>query len=230
MMLIDTTMAVQLHSSSSLAFGRSIWSSDDFVGVNVAVPWLIARVLEKQVKKIRGNFESCFNKRNELSKSRIQASGKYLGSGSDQIEENGKSKYHPFEDISDSEETEAAEGRLTASETSRTIIEVNSKATLMFSGMINDEVHENIFWPDLPYLTDEHGNTKEILSEMELSGPATIDFGIEEIEEDDSDFNEDDEEGDDDGDDDFEGVIGLIFLKLKRTMLILMDLWETGQN
>lgn len=36
--------------------------------------------------------------------------------------------------------------------------QVNSKATLMFSGMINDEVHENIFWPDLPYLIDEHGS------------------------------------------------------------------------
>lgn len=224
-MLIDTTMAVRVHSSFSLAYCRSSWSSDDFMGVNVSVPW-------NKVKRLRKNF---VDKRNELSKSRIQASGKYLGSGSDHIEENGKSKYHPYEDISDSEATEAGEGRLTTSETSRTIIEVNSKATLMFSGMINDEVHENIFWPDLPYLIDEHGNvyfqvdndedimqsltsdnnyvhviigldTKEILSEMELSGPATIDFGIEEIEEEEeSDFDEDEEEGDDDEDDEFEG-------------------------
>jgi len=29
----------------------------------------------------------------------------------------------------------------------------------MFSGLIKDEeVYENIFWPDLPYLTDEHGS------------------------------------------------------------------------
>lgn len=50
-------------------------------------------------------------------------------------------------------------------------------------------------------------DTKEILSEMELSGPATIDFGIEEIEEEEeSDFDEDKEEGDDDEDDEFEGV------------------------
>lgn len=28
----------------------------------------------------------------------------------------------------------------------------------MFSGLINEEVHENIFWPDLPYVTDEHGS------------------------------------------------------------------------
>ena len=36
--------------------------------------------------------------------------------------------------------------------------QVNSKATLMFTGMINDEIHENIMWPDLPYVTDEHGS------------------------------------------------------------------------
>lgn len=28
----------------------------------------------------------------------------------------------------------------------------------MFSGMVGDGVHENIFWPDLPYVTDEHGS------------------------------------------------------------------------
>ena len=27
----------------------------------------------------------------------------------------------------------------------------------MFSGLTDDEIHENIIWPDLPYLTDEHG-------------------------------------------------------------------------
>lgn len=28
----------------------------------------------------------------------------------------------------------------------------------MFSSVISDEIHENIFWPDLPYVTDEHGS------------------------------------------------------------------------
>lgn len=36
--------------------------------------------------------------------------------------------------------------------------QVNNKATLMFSNLVNDEVHENIFWPELPYVTDEHGS------------------------------------------------------------------------
>lgn len=38
------------------------------------------------------------------------------------------------------------------------LFQVNSRATLMFSGFLGDEVHENIFWPDLPYVTDEHAS------------------------------------------------------------------------
>ena len=40
--------------------------------------------------------------------------------------------------------------------------QVNSKATLMFSSLINDEVHENIMCPDLPYVTDEHGSKSSV--------------------------------------------------------------------
>ncbi|KAL9237351.1 hypothetical protein vseg_011911 [Gypsophila vaccaria] len=224
-MLIDSSMAIQLSSSSSISYCRPIWSSDDVIGVNVAIPW-------NKMKRLRKKFDNSLNKRNgSANNNSIQACGKFLGSGSDQVGENGKSSYHPFEDILDTEATGAGEGRLSPSETCRTIIEVNSEATLMFSGLINDEVHENIFWPELPYLTDEHGNvyfqvnndedimqtltsdnnyvqviigldTKDMLSEMELSGPASIDFGVEEIGEEDSDFDDDDEDNDDDDDDD----------------------------
>ncbi|XP_059629151.1 uncharacterized protein At3g49140-like isoform X2 [Cornus florida] len=101
----------------------------------------------------RLNDGSCTRKIN-LIKSRVRASadeqsGSSLGPK--------PSRYHPFEDISDSEAVEGEEARLTPAETTKTIIEVNSKATLMFSGFIDDEVHENIFWPDLPFVTDEHG-------------------------------------------------------------------------
>ncbi|CAA2967501.1 uncharacterized protein At3g49140-like [Olea europaea subsp. europaea] len=118
--------------------------------------------------------------------------------------------------------------RLTPAETSRTIIEMNSKATLMFSGFVSDEIHENIFWPDLPYVTDEYGNvyfqvkndedvlqaltseetivqviigldTAEIISEMEALGHAETDFGIDELDDDDSDFDDEDNDEDSDG-------------------------------
>lgn len=121
------------------------------------------------------------------------------------------------------------EARLTPAEMTRTIIEVNSKATLMFSGLLSDEVHENIFWPDLPYITDEYGNiyfqvkndedilkalttdenivqvivgldTAEMLSEMEAFDQAEIDFGIDNFDEEDSDFDEEDDSVEDDED------------------------------
>lgn len=58
-------------------------------------------------------------------------------------------------------------------------------------------------------------DTVEMMNELDLSGTADIDFGIEEIEEDDSDFEEDDDDDDenddddddeDDGDDDYDAV------------------------
>ncbi|CAA0824659.1 Pentatricopeptide repeat (PPR) superfamily protein [Striga hermonthica] len=66
--------------------------------------------------------------------------------------------YHPLEEISEPRFFKNGEAKLTRAEISRTIIEVNSKATLMFSGLIDEEFRDDIFWPDLPYVTDEHGN------------------------------------------------------------------------
>lgn len=129
---------------------------------------------------------------------------------------------------------EIGDATLTPAETTRTIIEVNSKAMLMFSGLINDEVHENVFWPDLPYVTDEHGNiyfqvkndedilrsltaednlvqiiigldTTEMISEMELLGQADVDFGFEEIDVEDEDDDDVDDEDDDDDEDEDDG-------------------------
>ncbi|KAL5582155.1 hypothetical protein UlMin_014597 [Ulmus minor] len=126
-------------------------------------------------------------------------------------------RYHPFEEIAKSTLENGEDALLTSSETARTIIEVNSKATVMLSSLINNEVQENVIWPELPYVTDEHGNiyfqvkdsedsVKTLTSEnnfvMELSGPSKIDFGIEEIEDEDSDdwvaVLEDEEEDDSD--------------------------------
>ncbi|CAA7397113.1 unnamed protein product [Spirodela intermedia] len=112
------------------------------------------------------------------------------------------------------------EARLTDAEMARTIIEVHSKAALLFSALINDEVQENIFWPELSYLTDEHGDIYfemkddedilqtlnaddklvqvivgldniERLSEMDLLGPSNVDFGIEDITNEDPDITDD---------------------------------------
>uniref|UniRef100_A0A7N0UQ09 Pentatricopeptide repeat superfamily protein n=1 Tax=Kalanchoe fedtschenkoi TaxID=63787 RepID=A0A7N0UQ09_KALFE len=142
------------------------------------------------------------------------------------------SAYHPSEGIGQSAMADT-DARLTAAETSRTIIQVNSKATIMFSGIVDDGVHHNIFWPDVPYVTDEHGNiyfqvsndenmmqslttddnvvqviigfdTVEMLKEMEESGSTEIELELEDIEDDDSEFDEDGSSDDDDEDEDYE--------------------------
>lgn len=156
----------------------------------------------------------------------IRATAKeHSSSGSGFEKQNGNShKYHPFEEIAESELFENEEATLSPAETTRTIIEVNSKAMMMFSGFVSDEIQENVFWSDIPYVTDEHGNiyfqvkndedilqtlsseenivqviigldTAEMISEVELLGHSEIDFGIDELDDEDSDFR--DEEDDD---------------------------------
>ncbi|KAG7013268.1 hypothetical protein SDJN02_26026, partial [Cucurbita argyrosperma subsp. argyrosperma] len=107
---------------------------------------------------------------------------------------------------------------------------VNSKATLMFVGLINDEVQENIIWPELPYVTDEHGNiyfqvknteeamqnltsennfvqvligidTMEMIDEINWFGPSEVDLGFEELDDEALNDEVDDDDGDGDGDD-----------------------------
>ncbi|XP_009802899.1 uncharacterized protein At3g49140-like isoform X2 [Nicotiana sylvestris] len=87
----------------------------------------------------------------------IKATAKdHFSSGSEPVKQS--TSYHPSEDIGELELMENEDAQLKPAECSRTIIEVNSKATLMFSSAVSDVMHANIFWPDLPYTTDELGN------------------------------------------------------------------------
>ncbi|KAG4133806.1 hypothetical protein ERO13_D08G109300v2 [Gossypium hirsutum] len=167
--------------------------------------------------------------RRALIKKKNQVTAEHLGSASGPTKQNGRSDYHPFEEIGEANSNNSDDATLTAAETCRTIIEVNTKATLMFSGMINDEIHESIMWPDLPYVTDGHGNvyfqvksdedilqsfavennflqviigfdTTEIMKELELSGASEVDFEIEDIDDEDEDEDENAEEEDYDED------------------------------
>ncbi|KAL9275067.1 hypothetical protein AKJ16_DCAP21341 [Drosera capensis] len=172
-------------------------------------------------------IDSSFLRRTSKLRRPIRAHAKCLGSGSDQVGDNEKSGYHPLEDILISDDTGAEERQLTAAETCRTMVEVNSKATLMFSGMADNGVHHNLFLPDLPYLTDEHGNiyfqvnveddimqsltsrdnyvqvmlgveTKDMFLDDDNLADAALEFDFEGIDDDDGDFDEEDEDSDDD--------------------------------
>ncbi|EXC05954.1 hypothetical protein L484_014223 [Morus notabilis] len=230
-MMIDSTVTLRFSAAATNLYYRPMWSSEDLSGVvhvsscrishacGFDVPWNRFRSANS------GSFRRC-----NLIKNRIRASAKHLGPGSDPIKKNGKPQYHPFEEFAKSTSENGGEATLTSEETARTIIKVNSKATVMFSNLVNDQVHENIIWPEMPYVTDEHGNiyfqvkdgedtmqalssennfvqviigldTTEMIREMELSGPSEIDFGIDEIEEEDSDVEDEDDEEDDENDD-----------------------------
>nr|XP_034898874.1 uncharacterized protein At3g49140-like isoform X2 [Populus alba] len=186
--------------------------------------------------KFRRLNDVSFLRRSSHLKSKIQASAENLDSNLDSSKQNGKLKYHPSEGIAESTSETSSDAMLTPQETCRTIVEAKSKATLMLTGVINDDIHENIIWPDLPYVTDEHGNiyfqvkndedilqtlttennfvqaiigfdATEMLSEMESLGTSEIDFGVEEIEEEDSDVEDVVNEDDDDYDEDLVAVL-----------------------
>ncbi|KAJ0099105.1 hypothetical protein Patl1_20230 [Pistacia atlantica] len=193
MMMIESTMAARFPaganfcSSSALSHYRSISTSEEVSGVHVTsrrlahsfcfnTPW-------NKFQRLNGNS---FVRRTSLIRNRTRASAEYLGSASDPVKQNGRPRYHPFEDIAESTSENSGDARLTDAETTRTVIEVlygvdsvciavfrwfaylmfpvvyrgqvNSKATLMITNLINDEVDDNVIWPDLPYVTDEHGN------------------------------------------------------------------------
>ncbi|TXG71023.1 hypothetical protein EZV62_005958 [Acer yangbiense] len=158
---------------------RSICHVEDVAGVHVTSRRL-PRSGSVNGTWLRRLNSSSFRRRSSLVKNGIRASADQLGSASDPVKQNGESRYHPSEDIAESMSENREDATLTAAETTRTVIEidamlrilkmlkirtdnndcvnVNNKATLMISHIFNDEVHENVLWPDLPYVTDEYGN------------------------------------------------------------------------
>ncbi|GKA51631.1 pentatricopeptide repeat superfamily protein, partial [Tanacetum coccineum] len=169
-----------------------------------------------------GLLKNAITRKNRLTKNRIRASA---GELSGPVLQPKPRLYHPSEDISDCEESdENGYAILRPAETSRTIIEANSKGLLMFSGLVSDGVYENIFLPDLPYVKGENGDiyfqvknnedvletlasgdnlvqviigldTSEMVSEMESLAHLDDDSCFED---EDSDIDDDDDEDEDD--------------------------------
>ncbi|KAL7183729.1 hypothetical protein ACSBR2_026000 [Camellia fascicularis] len=150
MLMAEPSTAVRFSSTASARFDSSTTSRRLSHSTRLFMPW----------NKFQRLADGSCMRRNSFVKNRVRASAEeQSGAASSPIKPNAKpSRYHPFEDIVESELMEGGDARLTPAEITRTIIEVNSKATLMFTGFVNEEVHDNIFWPDLPYVTDEYGN------------------------------------------------------------------------
>ncbi|KAJ8476896.1 hypothetical protein OPV22_020623 [Ensete ventricosum] len=173
------------------------------------------------LERSRTNVDGCFG---SCPSYPLSARVRAAQGDADSPTSNSRRRYHPSEEIEDLvPPVDGEEKRLTDAETARTIVEVNSRATLIFTGFIDEEVHENIILPYVPYLTDEYGdiyfevnNEKEILqtlisddklvqviigldniemlSEMEVLGPSDLDIEVEEISSDVDDVNDEYEE------------------------------------
>uniref|UniRef100_J3N8W0 DUF2470 domain-containing protein n=2 Tax=Oryza brachyantha TaxID=4533 RepID=J3N8W0_ORYBR len=153
----------------------------------------------------------------------------------------GRGRYHPFEEIADDDTLQLDDGepaRLTDAESARTIVEVNSKATVMISTLIDEGVHERIILPEFPYLTDENGDiyfevdnddtllesimgddkiahviigldNTQVFADLDLAAASATEFAQEGDDDDDDDDDSDDEESDFDDDFDGEGVFAV---------------------
>ncbi|KAF0897021.1 hypothetical protein E2562_031321 [Oryza meyeriana var. granulata] len=151
----------------------------------------------------------------------------------------GRGRYHPFEEIAETMQLDDGEpARLTDAESARTIVEVNSKATVMISTLIDEGVHERIILPEFPYLTDENGDiyfevdnddallesimgddkiahviigldNTQVFADLDLAAASATEFAQEGDGDDDDDDNSDDEESDFDDDFDGEGVFAV---------------------
>jgi hypothetical protein len=75
--------------------------------------------------KFQGLNGGSFFRRSSRLKSKTQASAENLDSNLESSEQNGKMRYHPFEDIAVSASETSSDAMLTPQETSRTIVEVS---------------------------------------------------------------------------------------------------------
>ncbi|KAH9328159.1 hypothetical protein KI387_000267, partial [Taxus chinensis] len=126
-------------------------------------------------------------KRNLQTK--VQVAADYSDSKSDPVKYQGELGYHPLEALNDCEDIEKGELKLKDAEIARTIVEVNNKATLMFTSTADVDLQDSIFWPDLQYVTDEYGDIylevhddEDVLQSLSISNsPMLVFIGLDDI-------------------------------------------------
>ncbi|XP_057995440.1 uncharacterized protein At3g49140 isoform X2 [Hevea brasiliensis] len=184
MMMIDTATAVRFPaganfcSSTAISHYRHTWNLEEVNALHISSrPLIRSGSFTVPWSKSRRLNGGAFL-RSSLLKNRIRASSEHLGSASGPSKpKDGRQRYHPFEEIAESASENNGDAMLTPQETARTIVE---QTIIGFDAM-------------------------EMISEMELVGSSEIDFGIEEIEEEDGDVEDDEDEDEDDGDEDYDG-------------------------
>ncbi|GLJ46446.1 hypothetical protein SUGI_0978930 [Cryptomeria japonica] len=122
-------------------------------------------------------------------RTRVQVAADYSDSKSDSLKYQGELGYHPLEALNDYENEEKGELKLKDAEIARTILEVNHKATIMLSNTTDVELQDSIFWPEVEYVTDEHGdiylevdNDEDVLQSLSMSSiPVIVFIGLDDL-------------------------------------------------
>lgn len=130
-----------------------------------------------------------FSARKKFLRMKVRAAVGYSDSMSDPLKYKGGLGYHPLEALDDFEKNHEGELTLTDAEIARTVVEVSNNATLIFSGIVDNEVHENIVWPDLQYVTDEYGDIyfqvndeEDVLQSLSMrNSPVHVLIGLDNI-------------------------------------------------
>ncbi|KAK8970129.1 hypothetical protein KSP40_PGU020225 [Platanthera guangdongensis] len=123
--------------------------------------WRVGGMFPCDLRDVRGDSGCCSTVPTRKSRRRriiACASPEHSESLPNSPKNSWMQNYHPSEDIREPLPVDNGElARLTDAETARTLIEVNSAATLMLTEDIG-EVQQNIICSDVPYLTDESGD------------------------------------------------------------------------
>lgn len=122
-------------------------------------------------------------------RTKVQVAADYSDSKSDSLKLQRELGYHPLEALNDYENVEKGELKLKDVEIARTVLEVNHKATLMFSNTTDGELQDSKFCPEVDYVTDEHGeiylevdDDQDVLQSLSIGSiPVIVFIGLDDL-------------------------------------------------
>ncbi|XP_057849620.1 uncharacterized protein At3g49140 isoform X2 [Cryptomeria japonica] len=135
-------------------------------------------------------LSDCFrvSRAGKLWHAKVQVAADYSDSRSASFHHHGELGYHPLEEISDSENTERGESRLSYAEIARSTVEANHKAMLVHPGTIHHEPHREISLTELEYVIDDYGDIyfelngdDKILRSPRARNPVNVFVGLDEL-------------------------------------------------
>ncbi|KAH9302096.1 hypothetical protein KI387_013679, partial [Taxus chinensis] len=143
---------------------------------------------------VRGNHSfglsdcSLVSRERKFQHIKVQVAADYSDSRSGAFEHHSKLGYHPLEELSEIENTERGELRLSYAEIARSTAEANHKAILVLPGMVHREPHQEASLIELQYVIDDYGDIyfemngdENILRSPRAKNPVNVFVGLDEL-------------------------------------------------